>query len=195
MELSLPGPLSYDQSVRRAFFTTMAMVVLVVGCGDDASNRDGAATDTADGGLGIAPPASPLLTVDGRCPDNWNEVNDGSGPITCEPWAHDADTTCPTGEAWFVGESGCAPIGTPCPTGDFAEDLPEDRAVLYVQIAEGGQLDLANGRVRGHPIAACVQADGYDLGRLSDDVVYEDNDSNIQTTNLPVPAPVSPIDG
>lgn len=48
-------------------------------------------------------------------------------------------------------------------------------------------LDLVDGRVEGSVIGACVQAEGYDLSRLSATVAFVDNGSNLQTTDLPVP--------
>ena len=56
-----------------------------------------------------------------------------------------------------------------------------------VHVTEAGNLDLTSGRVTGCAIGACVGDDGYDLSRLSEDVFYLDNDSNIQTIDLPVP--------
>ena len=49
-------------------------------------------------------------------------------------------------------------------------------------------LDLAEGVISGAAIGACVQSDGYDLGRLS--VEYRDNGTNLDTTELPVPPPL-----
>lgn len=48
-------------------------------------------------------------------------------------------------------------------------------------------LDVASGVVERSAIGACVQIDGYDLGRLSLDVLYRDNESNLASTMLPVP--------
>jgi hypothetical protein len=42
-------------------------------------------------------------------------------------------------------------------------------------------------------IGACVQVDGYDLTRLSDEVEFRDNESNLDTTSLPVITPVNPL--
>jgi hypothetical protein len=53
-------------------------------------------------------------------------------------------------------------------------------------------MDLSTGEVRGHAIGACVQNDSYDLDRLTTDVVY-DNDTNLESTALPVPEPVVTI--
>jgi hypothetical protein len=61
-----------------------------------------------------------------------------------------------------------------------------------VMVARDGQLDLRDGVVTGNPIGACVQIDGYDLGRLQGGVDYVDNDSDLQATMLPVPDPTLP---
>ena len=37
-------------------------------------------------------------------------------------------------------------------------------------------------------IGACVQVAGYDLDRLTQDVVYVDNGANLEATSLPVPS-------
>ncbi|RLB54190.1 MAG: hypothetical protein DRJ42_09800 [Deltaproteobacteria bacterium] len=53
-------------------------------------------------------------------------------------------------------------------------------------------LDLMSGVVSGSEIGACVQVDGYDYGRLTNDVEYRDNGTNLEATMLPVPgAPVT----
>jgi hypothetical protein len=70
----------------------------------------------------------------------------------------------------------------------------ERGAVCGVMVAGGGTVDLANGRVAGSEIGACVQVDGYDLARLMDRVVYEDNVTNLDTTTLPVPGELTPLD-
>ncbi len=48
-------------------------------------------------------------------------------------------------------------------------------------------LDLMSGVVSGSEIGACVQVDGYDYGRLTNDVEYRDNGTNLEATMLPVP--------
>ncbi len=58
----------------------------------------------------------------------------------------------------------------------------------------GASLDLATGRVERSAIGACVQVNGYDLGRLMHEVVYADNGTNLETTNLPVPEPAQTIE-
>ncbi|RLB54191.1 MAG: hypothetical protein DRJ42_09805 [Deltaproteobacteria bacterium] len=54
-------------------------------------------------------------------------------------------------------------------------------------------LDLQSGAISEMAIGACVQEDGYDLGRLSHDVAYYDNGTNLDSTMLPVPSPLNPV--
>ena len=56
-----------------------------------------------------------------------------------------------------------------------------------MQVAGDAALDLAEGEVRGNTIGACVQVDGYDVTRLQDRVLYEENGVNLDATTLPVP--------
>jgi hypothetical protein len=49
-----------------------------------------------------------------------------------------------------------------------------DGASSAVQLASGGEMDLESGLVRGFPVGASVQVPGFDLDRLSSDVVYVD---------------------
>lgn len=54
-------------------------------------------------------------------------------------------------------------------------------------IASEGQLDLHIGEVFSNPIGVGIPVDVYDLGRLSDRVLYHDNERNLDTFELPVP--------
>jgi hypothetical protein len=64
-----------------------------------------------------------------------------------------------------------------------------------VMLAEGGELDLVDGRISEAAIGACVQVDGYDTSRLTEGVDYVDNGINLQATMLPVPEPTAPLGG
>jgi hypothetical protein len=57
-----------------------------------------------------------------------------------------------------------------------------------VQVASGGQLTLHHGAVVRAAIGANVQDPGYDFTRLSDDVVYVDNDRTLDAAQLTPPA-------
>lgn len=52
------------------------------------------------------------------------------------------------------------------------------------------RLTLRDARARGCADGACVQVDGYVIDRLSDDVRYQDNGTNLEATSLPVPDPI-----
>jgi hypothetical protein len=70
-----------------------------------------------------------------------------------------------------------------------------DNALAGVQLARGvldedapaGSMDLAAGVVSGNPVGANVQHAGYDLDRLTRDVVYADNLRNLDSAELVVP--------
>ena len=55
------------------------------------------------------------------------------------------------------------------------------------EFAEDGSLDLEAGVVSEAEIGACVQVDGYDLERLTGDVEFRENATNLDSTTLPVP--------
>ncbi|RLB55307.1 MAG: hypothetical protein DRJ42_06580 [Deltaproteobacteria bacterium] len=54
---------------------------------------------------------------------------------------------------------------------------------------ESGGLDVRRGIVDRAEIGACVQVADYRLERLTDEVVYRDNGTNLDSTRLPVPEP------
>ncbi len=62
-------------------------------------------------------------------------------------------------------------------------------ATCGVQVASDAGLDLSNGEVSYNPIGANVQVPGFDINRISDHVVYDHNQSNLDSETLPVPAP------
>jgi len=93
-----------------------------------------------------------------------------------------AQTTCP-GEDFGVGVLVANSSMT------MSRFLVEDADLCGIQLAVMGQLDLDHGTVRGSTIGACVQVPGYDFGRLTTDVRYVDNGTNLDTTDLPVPPP------
>jgi len=109
----------------------LALIILAVGCGgddgplDDAGAADGGSGDA--GFEGAAPPELPGMTP---CPEGWREV--GEAPAICEPWPEGGPLDCGPGEAHFPGAPACARIGTACPAGEWAEDLPADVPVLRV---------------------------------------------------------------
>jgi hypothetical protein len=58
---------------------------------------------------------------------------------------------------------------------------------LHVPFPTAGVMDLHDGIVSNQPIGANVQAEGFDFDRLTDNVLYFDNGTNLDTSILPVP--------
>jgi hypothetical protein len=111
----------------------IGLCLWLAGCGSTpAHHGNGDAGPDGDGG-GFEPvaPALPEMT----CPKGWREVPDPDveGLVTCDPWPNDGPTDCTDDEAHFPGEAACRRIGTACPAGDYAEDIPAESTVLYVQ--------------------------------------------------------------
>ncbi len=75
----------------------------------------------------------------------------------------------------------------------------EDAATCGVFLSlQGGSdqppsMDLATGVVSDSEIGACVQVADYDVARLSQDVMYRGNTANLDSTSLPVPAPLESV--
>jgi hypothetical protein len=60
-------------------------------------------------------------------------------------------------------------------------------ALCGIYLMRNGEMDVRVGQIEHNAIGACVQVDGYDLNRLSDRVVYHDNDTSLSATMLPIP--------
>jgi hypothetical protein len=85
------------------------------------------------------PVTLPVLTP---CPDGWREAPhedpaDPLGVTTCDPWPESGHEACAAvDEAHFPGEDGCVRVGSACPAGDWADDLPDEVPILYVREGE-----------------------------------------------------------
>lgn len=66
------------------------------------------------------------------CPSGWTRIDDVAEIVACVPWASIEEGLCELGSARFPGEAACAPIGSPCPAGDFA-DAPAGATAVYVR--------------------------------------------------------------
>jgi hypothetical protein len=113
------------------------LAALVTGCGGskfpehiagDAGPGDGAP------GHEPTPPTVPEPSRMTPCPDGWREVEDPYDPqmATCDPWPEGGPLPCAIDEAHFPGRPSCERIGTSCPAGDWAEDIPPDASIVYV---------------------------------------------------------------
>lgn len=70
----------------------------------------------------------------------------------------------------------------------------EGSAFCGVQIAADGEVDLARGRIEGHPVAVCLGDGGYDVARLRDEVDFRDNAALIEAAQVVVPDPPALLD-
>ncbi|MBW2262117.1 MAG: right-handed parallel beta-helix repeat-containing protein [Deltaproteobacteria bacterium] len=152
---------------------SMLLVVALSSCSDGPGGNTDAATDAPDADDGVEmeaptppePPAPPVFTP---CPDGWREVEDvDTGIVTCDPWPEGGPEECGADEAHFPGEPGCTRIGTACPTGDWAEDLPTDREILYVRAGEPSGGDGTIGSPFGTIADAMAVADPLTVVALS----------------------------
>ncbi len=63
-----------------------------------------------------------------------------------------------------------------------------------IQLALDGEADLHRGTVSRNLIGVNLQTAGFDLARLQDDVLYLDNEVDLDAAILPVPAPASEVE-
>ena len=75
----------------------------------------------------------------------------------------------------------------------LTEFLVSGAALCGVQVLGGG-MDLHSGRVEHCLIGANVQDASFDFARLSDRVLYVDNDRNLDSASLPVPTSAASLD-
>jgi len=152
------------------------LVSFLVACSGGKGGETDAATDApdADDGMEIEepqlpePPEPPALPVLTPCPDGWREVEDpDTGIVTCDPWPSGGPEECGVDEAHFPGGSGCERIGTACPTGDWADDLPTDRTILYVRAGGPSGGDGTIGSPFGLISEAMAVADPLDVVAVS----------------------------
>ena len=66
-----------------------------------------------------------------------------------------------------------------------------DLAGIFV--ANGGRVDCENGVISDHPIGIAVQSTSFDMEQCTTNVTFNNNDRNVDTTALPVPAAVLPV--
>lgn len=74
-------------------------------------------------------------------------------------------------------------------TVDLSRFRIERSALCAVHVVSEG-VDIRDGLVAHNLFGACVQIAGFDVARLSSGVVYTDNESNLESTTLPVPDPL-----
>ena len=69
----------------------------------------------------------------------------------------------------------------------IARGMYEDDDGMPTDFLEAGTIDLHTGIVRDNPIGANVQADDFDIERLRDDVRWDNDDVDIDTSEIYVP--------
>lgn len=129
------------------------LAVTAIGC--DAHEERDASVDAALDARAILPDAAveppmipwldegrppielPVLTP---CPEGWREVppSGEGGVVSCDPYPPGGPSTCAFGEVHFPGEPGCAPVGSACPAGEWADGLADDGSVLFVRPGASG---------------------------------------------------------
>jgi hypothetical protein len=79
-------------------------------------------------------PASAAAPIFAPCPSGWTLTSTGPDG-SCEP---PRELSCSGGEAQFLGDLGCHPVGDPCPAGEWSDRLPSGAPILYVRASRGG---------------------------------------------------------
>ncbi len=106
---------------------TVAVVCLLVACGDDDTAMPDARSDAPSPRMVVAP-APPMPATRPRltpCPEGWRRVEDDRlATRYCEPFA-DPLPSCGSDQILVPGQ-GCVLVGDPCPEGEFAPGLPAD---------------------------------------------------------------------
>jgi len=94
-------------------------------------------------------------------------------------------------ENTMVGDTSGAAMGVVAvlgAIGDVERFVIHRNAVAGLQMASGGNLNIRDGVVAEHPIGVNVQDATADPANLTDRVVYRDNERNLDSSGLPVPA-------
>ncbi len=127
---------------------TLAFAWLLAGCDGGRTVGDGGPTvdGSVDAGPSLAAPpmidwlaadAPPVALPEITCPAGWRTVTQDAFS-TCAPYPDSGMADCPAGQAHFVGEAGCAPVGAACPAGDFPADVPASARMIYVRAGATG---------------------------------------------------------
>ncbi|MBW2462751.1 MAG: hypothetical protein JRH11_13960 [Deltaproteobacteria bacterium] len=97
-------------------------------------------------------------------------------------------TGCDAADAGCVGSAGIGLLAVAGGAIDAERFVIEGAALAGVIIVAEGEMDLRDGTIRDSPIGLNVQDPAYDLGRVTDRVVFSDNSLNLDSSALPLPA-------
>ncbi len=140
---------------------------LACGNGRSPDSESGADAGADAGPIEATPPEPPSPPVLTPCPAGWREVETQAGVVACDPWPPSGRADCGPDEFHLPGRPGCERIGTPCPAGDYADDLPDDTRFFVLPGAPAGG-DGTRARPFGRvfdTLAASLSGDVIALGK------------------------------
>jgi len=144
------------------------------------------AAQTDDDGYGIAVEAGASLTLSRA--EVSGSTTGGVVVAAADARLNDIvvrDVSTPACEGCLLVGSGIASVrGANVQLEGF---LVERADICGLQVAQGAGLDATRGAVQHNAIGACVQTVEFSLERIQDRVAYSDNETNLDTTELPVP--------
>ncbi len=94
---------------------------------------------------------------------------------------------CPTDECLGFGKGGTGIGSAKSAAVHVSHFLVEKSALAGLALTHEGTIDLIDGEVAFNPVGVNVDADGYNLDRLRDQVRYHDNDLTLQAISVPEP--------
>lgn len=108
------------------------------------------------------------------CAEGWSTSRTEHPTLeTCRPPPRPAEVPCPRGQRQPYGSDHCEPLGSPCPDGQFTEDPPADRPLVFVDggASPGGDgtlerplVDLAEAVLLAPAGAAIILSKGTHTG-------------------------------
>ncbi len=164
-----------------------ALLVGLAACGDDDEGDpidDGGAPD-ADGANDAAPPlelrkpeapSAAMLPRFESCPTGWATARSRGDVAICAPFGG-TPQTCTGPSAQFPSSAACQHIGPACPVGEWPEDLPTDRSIVYLRPGASGGAGTRVSPFGTLASALAVAPDGALIaiakGELAEDVTID----------------------
>jgi hypothetical protein len=102
--------------------------------------------------------------------------------------------SCIIGGVNYGGGTGLGAIAGPIVSVDRFEIFGND--LCGIQVAHDGKITATDGNIHDNAIGVNIQVEGYDFTTiLSPTVRVHDNDTNVDTKDLPVPDPIEALEG